>query len=223
MIALGLIVATGLYFVGLGLVSILTPARAARFLSGFAGSALAHYSELAIRLAVGWAFLQRAQHMPFSRALVVFGWVLVITTIGLLLIPWRWHRRFAQAAVPRALRYLELIGLVSIALGFLLLAATFQGAGFELEVTPTQLLVYGLSTGVFLGILHFVTSLLRALSKASGASSEEELEVLLAPALQGVSDELPPHLSSVFAWATALSIAVALVGLGWLLVAWLVQ
>ena len=127
MIALGVIVATGLYFVGLGLTSVLAPDRAGRFLSGFASSALVHYVELFIRLVVGWALLERAQYLPFPSAMTVFGWVLVITTVGLLPIPWRWHRRFAQAAVPPVLRYLKLIGIVSIVLGTLLLAAAFQG------------------------------------------------------------------------------------------------
>lgn len=128
MIAFGVVVLTGLYFVGLGLTCILARARAARFLSGFAGSASAHYVELGIRLAVGWALLIRAPQMPLAGALTVFGWILIVTTVGLLLIPWRWHQRFAQAAVPPALPYLGLIGLASVAVGTLLLVALFQGA-----------------------------------------------------------------------------------------------
>ncbi|MBZ0114886.1 MAG: hypothetical protein K8J08_20665 [Thermoanaerobaculia bacterium] len=126
-IALGVIIATGLYLVGLGLTSILAPERAGRFLSSFASSAAVHYLELALRLIVGWALLTRAPQMPFASAIAVFGWVLVITTIGLAFIPWRWHYRFAQSAVPPALRYLKLIGVVSIALGSLLVAASFRG------------------------------------------------------------------------------------------------
>jgi hypothetical protein len=37
------------------------------------------------------------------------------------LVPWRVHDRFAKAAVPKALRYLPLIGVASLALGGLLL------------------------------------------------------------------------------------------------------
>jgi len=126
-IASGVIVLTGLYFVCLGVTSIFAPARAARFLSGFASSAFKHYLELFIRLAIGWSLLVRAAHMPFSEVLVVFGWVLVVTTAGLLVIPWRWHHRFAQLSVPPVLRYLKIIGVVSVLLGTLVLAAVFRG------------------------------------------------------------------------------------------------
>ncbi|MBI3129799.1 MAG: hypothetical protein HYZ13_00430 [Acidobacteria bacterium] len=65
--------------------------------------------------------------MLFPGAFRMFGWVLVITTGVLLLIPWRWHRRFAERAVPSATRYLSLVGLSSLALGGLLLTAVLRG------------------------------------------------------------------------------------------------
>jgi hypothetical protein len=127
MLALALVVSTGLYLVGLAAVSLLAPARAARFLLGFAGSALAHYLELLIRLLVGGAFVLHAPRMPFTSFFVLFGWVLIVTTVGLIAVPWRWHRRFARWSVPYALRSLKLVAIASLAFGLFVLAAVLRG------------------------------------------------------------------------------------------------
>jgi len=127
-IALVLVLLSGLYFVGLAAASLATPARAKHFLQGFAGSAPAHYTELALRLAVGGAFLLRAAHMPFSGAFALFGWVLVVTTVCLFIIPWQWHHRFAQRAVPYAVRNLRLFAFSSLVLGGFVLACTTYGS-----------------------------------------------------------------------------------------------
>ena len=49
--------------------------------------------------------------------------IILGTTAVLLLVPWRWHRRFASKAVPRALPYLRLIALASLVSGAAVLAA----------------------------------------------------------------------------------------------------
>lgn len=127
-LALTAVVFAGLYFIALAVVSLLMPVRANGFLLGFADSALKHYAELFVRLAVGSALILYAPRMLFSDAFELFGWVLLVTTACLLLIPWRWHHRFAQQAVPRATRHITLIGLASLALGGLILAAVVRGS-----------------------------------------------------------------------------------------------
>lgn len=120
-LALVVVVLAGLYLVALGLVAVLAPARAERFLSGFARSATAHYTECAIRLAVGGALVLRAPDLLFPMALGVFGWMLVTTTAVLFAVPWRWHHQVAQRVVPLAVRHLRLVGGVSLAAGGLIL------------------------------------------------------------------------------------------------------
>ena len=66
--------------------------------------------------------------MSFSLPFSVFGWVLMVTTACLLLMPWQVHDRFAKMAVPRTTRYIVLIGLSSLALGGIMLAAVFSGS-----------------------------------------------------------------------------------------------
>ncbi|MRR11683.1 hypothetical protein EG835_04270 [bacterium] len=64
--------------------------------------------------------------MLFHTLFTVFGWVLVVTTVGMFVVPWHWHRRFSERSVPQAVRRLPLLGIASFALGsFILLAATW--------------------------------------------------------------------------------------------------
>ncbi len=127
-LALTVVVLTGLYFITLAAVSLFMPAQANRFLLGFAGSALTHYTELILRFVVGSALVLHAPRMLFAGAFTLFGWVLLVTTAGLFLIPWRWHHRFAQKAVPKAARHITLVGSASFAIGGLILAAVVRGA-----------------------------------------------------------------------------------------------
>jgi hypothetical protein len=115
--------AAGAYLVVLGVSALAFPARASRFLLGFAGSARLHYLELAIRLAIGGALLLRAPDMPLPGAWLAVAWVLIASTAILLLLPWRWHRAFAERTVPPVLRFMAPLGIASALLGLLLAAA----------------------------------------------------------------------------------------------------
>jgi len=123
-----IVLLVGLYFVTLGAMSLLAPAKAKNFLLGFAGSAFKHYLELSIRLIVGGSILVQAPHLIFPRVFTLFGWILIGTTVCLLFIPRKWHRRFAEKAVPIAVGYLPIIGVASFALGTGLLACLIQSA-----------------------------------------------------------------------------------------------
>lgn len=116
-----LLILVGLYFITLGVMSLFAPAKAKNFLRGFAGSAFKHYLELTVRLIVGGSILVQAPHLNYSGVFTLLGWILIGTTSCLLLIPWRWHRRFAEKVVPIAVGYLTIIGVASIALGASLL------------------------------------------------------------------------------------------------------
>ena len=126
-IALIIVVIAGLYFIALATASLLIPDQAKRYLLGFAGSPLKHFTELILRFAVGGALILYSPHMLFSKAFAISGWILLATTACLFLIPWRWHRRFAEFAVPQATQYITLIGLSSLLLGVLVLTAVIQG------------------------------------------------------------------------------------------------
>jgi hypothetical protein len=126
-VALGAVVAAALFFVSLGGASLMAPARARMFLLAFAGSRSKHYAELALRFIVGGAFVLSAPRLLSPVIFSAFGWVLLGTTAVLLLVPWRWHQRFAQRFVPEALRFLPLIGVCSLILGVLIIFAIVRG------------------------------------------------------------------------------------------------
>lgn len=120
---------TGLYLISVALVKLLAPYRAKRFLGGFASSAFTHYLELGLRVVTGAAILQYAPQMLFSKFLVIFGWILVVTSVVLFAVPWQWHQRFAQWGVPYATRNLKLVAGASLVFGgFVIAAIIFGGA-----------------------------------------------------------------------------------------------
>jgi hypothetical protein len=119
------IILTGLYFLVLGATSLVAPHKAEAFLMGFVGTSLLHYAELVVRLLVGGAMILHSSQMLMPEVFRIFGWVLVITTAGLCLVPWRQHQRFAQWSVPQATRFLPLIGITSLVMGGAILTSVF--------------------------------------------------------------------------------------------------
>lgn len=127
MTTLAVVLITALFFLLLGTAALFRPLLASQFLLGFAGSATKHYVEIGTRFAVGGSFLVTAPRTTHPSVFALFGWVLIISTAAMLLIPWRWHQRFAHEAVPRALRYLALIGVSSLTLGVLIILTVILG------------------------------------------------------------------------------------------------
>lgn len=105
------------YFLALGALAFLRPKNASNFLLGFANTPSKHCAELVVRLLAGVSLLLVAPTTAHATAMSAFGWTLVISTLAMALMPWRLHQRFAQSAVPKALRYLPLIGAASLLMG----------------------------------------------------------------------------------------------------------
>ena len=127
-VAKSIVVLAACFFLLFGVLAFVRPARIHGFLLGFAGSALKHFAELLVRLLVGASLLLLSPESAFAGVLSAFGWLLIITTALMALIPWRVHHRFTQSAVPKALQFLPLMGLVSLAIGACLLWAMVTGA-----------------------------------------------------------------------------------------------
>lgn len=113
----------GLWLVWLAAMSALAPHKAARFLSGFASSARVHYLEQALRMVAGAGFIVFASQMRHPDVFRAFGWILVITSVGLLAMPWQWHQKFAGWAVPFATRHLKLYAFSAAVLAALIFYA----------------------------------------------------------------------------------------------------
>ncbi len=107
----------GLFLIGLGLLTLIRPSAAERFLRSFAGSASAHYTEQGLRLLVGGAMVHFSAWMRWAETFWIFGWCLLVSTAGLLSIPWRWHHRFAAQVMPAVCRHLKMFGIGALLLG----------------------------------------------------------------------------------------------------------
>ena len=118
---------TGLWLVGFAFYIVFRPEGAKRVLGGFASSARAHFLEQALRLVAGSGFVLFASELRFSDLMRGFGWILIVTTVGLIVTPWRWHQRFAQWAIPFAVRRIKLDALGSFLLGAFILYAMLPG------------------------------------------------------------------------------------------------
>lgn len=98
---------------------------AERFLNLFASSARSHYTEQVSRLVVGIAIVIFSPLMWYSYLFQIFGWLIVVTTVVLLLMPWRWHHRLAERVIPLTISHLKIYGVGAFALGaFILYSAS---------------------------------------------------------------------------------------------------
>lgn len=123
--ATGLVALFGLFLVAFGLTACVRPAAAGAFLAGFAGSALKHHAELAVRMAFGCALIVASPNLIGSSWIAGAGWVLLGTSGLMLVLPWKLHRSFAQLAVPKTPLVLRSMGVASLCGGsFFLLALT---------------------------------------------------------------------------------------------------
>ena len=124
-IAGAILVAFGLFLVGLALVVFAKPAFAERFFISFASSPQTHYTEQLIRLLIGASLLIRSQAMWHPKIFWFVGLAIVLSSLVLLLTPWQWHHRFATILRPMFLRRMKLYALGLLVFGALLLYALF--------------------------------------------------------------------------------------------------
>lgn len=119
------VVAFGLFLIGLTGVVFARPGLAQRFLMSFASSARAHFIEQAFRLLIGSSLVVLSPAMWQTKAFWLIGWTIVVTSTALILIPWRWHHRFAALVLPTVVRHMKLYAAGLFAFGCLLLCGVF--------------------------------------------------------------------------------------------------
>lgn len=120
----------GTWLIGLAGAAAAKPDVIKRFFDKFASSAFTHFLEMFVRLVVGTAFVIYAPQMRFSVIFTAFGWLLIVTTAVLLLVPWRLHRRFAERSLPLVTTSrMILFSLVSFIGGMIVLISVILGSG----------------------------------------------------------------------------------------------
>ena len=110
-----------LFLIGLAVGIVAAPPLAERFLRSFASSARAHYTEQGLRLLAGVSIIKFASSMWYPVLFKLFGWLILISTVGLLLTPWKWHHTFAAQVMPLVIRHMNLFALGASALGAFIL------------------------------------------------------------------------------------------------------
>lgn len=130
-IAGAILVAFGLFLIGVTVVVFVRPALAERFFTAFASSARTHYTEQAVRLLVGASLIIRSAAMWQPKVFWFVGWAIALTSLLLILTPWQWHNRFGEKVRPMLIRRMKVYGLGLLAFGVLIFYAVFTG------VSPT--------------------------------------------------------------------------------------
>jgi hypothetical protein len=120
------VVAFGLFLVGLTAIVFVRPALAERFFMSFASSARAHYVEQVFRLLIGASLVVYSPAMWQTDMFRLIGWAIVVTSIGLIFVPWQWHQRFGEWVLPMVVRHMRLYAVGLFAFGVLLLYAVFS-------------------------------------------------------------------------------------------------
>jgi len=119
------VVAFGLFLLGLTAVTFAMPTVAERFFRAFASSARAHYTEQAFRLLIGASLIVASPTMWQGTFFWLMGWAVVISSAVLILTPWGWHHRFGEKVLPMLIRRIKLYALGLFAFGALLLYGVF--------------------------------------------------------------------------------------------------
>jgi hypothetical protein len=119
------VVACGIFLIGLTGVVFVRPTLAERFFMAFASSARTHYLEQALRLLVGSSLVVLSPAMWQTNLFRLVGWAIVVSSIGLILIPWRWHHRLGIWVLPVIARHMKLYAVGLFAFGALLLYGVF--------------------------------------------------------------------------------------------------
>lgn len=107
----------GIFLICLSIICVFFPSKAEKFLSAFASSAKTHFLEMGFRLIVGVGLIFFAAEMRFPTFFSLFGWVMIFTTVILMLMPWRIHQKFSQMSVPPIILHLKLFAFASFLFG----------------------------------------------------------------------------------------------------------
>lgn len=105
------------------------PALAERFLMSFASTARAHYVEQTLRLVMGGAIVVLSPTMWQATAFSILGWLIVLSSVVLILVPWKWHHRLGVHVLPKLVRYKKMFAVAVFAFGVLLLFALYTSLG----------------------------------------------------------------------------------------------
>ena len=132
-VAGAILVAFGIFLIGLTVVVFAKPAVAEGFFMAFASSARTHYTEQIVRLVIGASLIIRSGAMWQSKVFWLVGWGIVISSLVLILTPWQWHDRFGEEVRPMLIRHMKLFAVGLLTFGVLLIYGVGLGESRYLQ------------------------------------------------------------------------------------------
>jgi hypothetical protein len=132
-VAGAILVAFGVFLIGLTVVVFAKPAVAERFFMAFASSARTHYTEQIVRLVIGASLIVRSVAMWQPKVFWLVGWGIVVSSLVLILTPWQWHDRFGEEVRPMLIRHMRLFAVGLLTFGVLLLYGVGLGESRYLQ------------------------------------------------------------------------------------------
>ncbi|RMA64808.1 hypothetical protein [Ulvibacter antarcticus] len=95
-IAKWVVIIFGIFIIFAGFVMLFAPKKARITLRKAGSSNLINYSEITIRLIPAIALILHADYSKFPIAFSVFGWVMLITSLILYVVPRKIHHKFSM-------------------------------------------------------------------------------------------------------------------------------
>jgi hypothetical protein len=117
------VVASAATFIGFTALVFVRRAVAEGFLRKFVSSARTHFIEQIFRALLGVSLVIYSSEMWQAEIFRVFGWVIVVTAVVLMLLPWQWHQRLGKIELPIMIRYLRLYAICVFSMGAVILYA----------------------------------------------------------------------------------------------------
>jgi len=90
-----LVVLSGIWLMAVGILMLVKPQSAIRYIGKAASTNFINYTELTLRGIGGIALVLFAELSKFPELLNIFGMVLIITTVILFFVPRKWHSQYA--------------------------------------------------------------------------------------------------------------------------------
>lgn len=119
------VVASAMLLIGVTVLVFTKSAVAERFFRGFASSARTHFAEQIFRVVFGGSLVIYSSAMWQTGVFRLIGWLLVVSSVVLMLLPWQWHHRFGQKILPMFIQHMWLYAIGSFAFGVAILYAVF--------------------------------------------------------------------------------------------------
>ena len=94
--AIAIVLAFAAWLAGVGIFALFRPVLARTAIGKFASSHRINLIEQAARIAAGAGLVVRAPFSLTPEIFAIFGWIMIVSSVLLAVLPLRWHAAFAQ-------------------------------------------------------------------------------------------------------------------------------